>query len=76
MNLKEKLEAKEAELKALAPKIEEGDEECIKSSEALAEEIKGIRELIEKAEKAKEAGQSADTPSSEQPTETDKPKEA
>ena len=54
MNLKEKLEAKEAELKALAPQIEEGDEECIKSSEAIAEEIKGLRELIEKAEKANE----------------------
>ena len=54
MNLKEKLEAKETELKALAPKIEEGDEECIKSGEALADEIKGLKELIEKAEKANE----------------------
>ena len=54
MNLKEKLEAKEAELKAFTPQIEAGDEECIKSSEALAEEIKGLRELIEKAEKANE----------------------
>ncbi len=35
-----------------------------------------VQAVIEKAEKAKEAGQSADTPSSEQPTETDKPKEA
>ncbi len=34
-----------------------------------------VQAVIEKAEKAKEAGQSADTPSSEQPTETDKPKE-
>ena len=54
MNLKEKLEAKEAELKALAPQIEEGDEESVKAGETLAEEIKGIRELIEKAEKANE----------------------
>ena len=35
-----------------------------------------VQAVIEKAEKAKEAGQSADTPSSEQPTETDKSKEA
>ena len=35
-----------------------------------------VQAVIEKAEKAKEAGQSADTPSSEQPTETDKPKES
>ncbi len=35
-----------------------------------------VQAVIEKAEKAKEVGQSADTPSSEQPTETDKPKEA
>ena len=35
-----------------------------------------VQAVIEKAEKAKEAGQSADTPFSEQPTETDKPKEA
>ena len=45
MNLKEKLEAKEAELKAFAPQIEEGDEECTKSSEALAEEIKGVAHI-------------------------------
>jgi cell division protease FtsH len=35
-----------------------------------------VQAVIEKAEKAKEAGQSVDNPSSEQPTETDKPKEA
>ena len=35
-----------------------------------------VQAVIEKAEKAKEAGQSVDNPSSEQPTETDKPTEA
>ena len=52
MSLKEKLEAKEAELKALADKIADGDTEAIEAGETITEEIKGLNDLIVKAEKA------------------------
>lgn len=50
--LKEKLLAKQAELKALEEKIKSGDEEAIKAGEAISQEIEGLEALIEKAEKA------------------------
>ena len=52
MSIKEKLVAKQEELKALMPQVNEGNEEAIKSSEGLVEEIKGLEELIRKADEA------------------------
>lgn len=50
--LKERLLAKQAELRALKAKIESGDEEAIKAGEALSLEIEELDALIKKAEKA------------------------
>ena len=50
MSIKEKLVAKQEELKALMPQVNEGNEEAIKSSEGLVEEIKGLEDLIRKAD--------------------------
>lgn len=52
MSIKEKLVAKQEELKALMPQVNEGNEEAIKSSEGLVEEIKGLEDLIKKADEA------------------------
>ena len=54
MTLKEKKFSKQEELKALEAQIAEGDAEAIKSSETLVEEIKGLDELIQKAESAQQ----------------------
>jgi HK97 family phage major capsid protein len=52
MNLNEKLNAKEMELKALATQIEAGEAEAIESAETLTGEIENLKGLIEKAAKA------------------------
>ena len=52
MSIKEKLAAKQKELKSLMPQVNEGNEEAIKSSEALVDEIKGLEELVRKADEA------------------------
>ena len=52
MNLKEQLEAKKAELKGLEASVKEGNEEAIKSSTELMEEIERLDDLVKKAEKA------------------------
>ena len=55
MNLKEKLLAKQNELKGLETRIKEGDAEAIKSAETLTNEIKELEELIVKAKAAEDA---------------------
>ena len=55
MNLKEKLLAKQNELKGLEPMIKEGDAEAIKLAETLTNEIKELEELIVKAKAAEDA---------------------
>ena len=52
MNLKEQLEAKKNELKGLEAAVKEGNEEAIKSSTELMEEIERLDDLVKKAEKA------------------------
>lgn len=52
MNLKEKLNAKKAELAALKEKIAAGDADAIKAGEELAEAIKSLEVAIAEAEKA------------------------
>lgn len=55
MNLKEKLLAKQNELKGLEEKIKAGEKEAIEAGEKLAAEIKELEELIAKAAKAEQA---------------------
>ena len=55
MNLKEKLLAKQNELKGLEEKIKAGEKEAIEAGEKLAAEIKDLEELIAKAAKAEQA---------------------
>ena len=54
MNLKEKLLAKQNELKGLETQIKEGDAEAIKTAETLTGEIKELEELIQKAAAAEQ----------------------
>lgn len=54
MTLKEKLSAKEAELKGLEAQIKDGEEEAVTKGEELTQGIEELRELIKKAEKAQE----------------------
>lgn len=54
MNLKEQLEAKKAELKSLEAQIMEGDDEAIKSGEAIVADIESLDAQVKKAEKAKQ----------------------
>lgn len=77
MTLKEKKISKQEELKALEAQIAEGDAEAIKSSEALVEEIKGLDELIQKAEAAQQMIKTIGTPEQkEEETEADEIKGA
>lgn len=52
MNLKEKLKAKRAELKALETEIQEGDAEAVKAGTTLMDEIETLEAQIKAAERA------------------------
>ena len=76
MTLKEKKISKQEELKALEAQIAEGDAEAIKSSEALVEEIKGLDELIQKADAAQQMIKTIGTPEQKDEAEADEIKGA
>lgn len=53
MNLKEKLAAKEAELKELEPQLEDGNEEIAEKANALVKEIENLKERVRQADNAR-----------------------